>query len=53
VRVNPLPRILRAKNGGVLEKATAVAKHPSTRTTALYDRRRGDLSLDEVERIVF
>jgi hypothetical protein len=28
-----------------------MANHPSTRTTQLYDRRREQLSLDEVERI--
>jgi hypothetical protein len=40
------------KNGGTLEKAVAMANHASTRTTQLYDRRRDELSLDEVERIV-
>jgi hypothetical protein len=40
------------KNGGTLEKAAAMANHASTRTTQLYDRRRGELSLDEVERIL-
>ena len=40
------------KNGGTLEKAAAMANHASTRTTQLYDRRRGEVSLDEVERIV-
>jgi integrase len=41
------------KNGGTLEKgAAAMANHASTRTTPLYDRRRDELSLDEVERIV-
>ena len=39
------------KNGGTLEKAAQMANHASTRTTQLYDRRREDLSLDEVERI--
>jgi integrase len=39
------------KNGGTLEKAAAMAKHPSTLTTQLYDPRRDDLGL-EVERIV-
>jgi len=29
-----------------------MANHASTRTTQLYDRRRDELSLDEVERIV-
>ena len=40
------------KNGGTLEKAAQMANHASTRTTQLYDRRREELSLDEVERIV-
>jgi len=39
------------KNGGVLEKAASMANHASTRTTQLYDRRRDEASLDEVERI--
>jgi integrase len=39
------------KNGGTLEKAAAMANHASTRTTQPYDRRRDDMSLDEVERI--
>jgi hypothetical protein len=39
------------KNGGTLEKAAAMAKDASTRTTQLYDRRRDEVSLDEVERI--
>jgi len=34
---------------GMLEKAPP--NHDSTRTTQLYDRRRGDVCLDEVERI--
>jgi hypothetical protein len=33
-------------------KKAAVAKQPATLTTALYDRRRGDVSLGEVNRIV-
>jgi integrase len=40
------------KNGGALEKAAAMANHTSTRTTQLCDRRRDEVSLDEVERIV-
>jgi integrase len=40
------------KNGGTLKKAAAMANHASTCTTQLYDRRRDELSLDEVERIV-
>ncbi|MBR8360590.1 tyrosine-type recombinase/integrase [Burkholderia vietnamiensis] len=39
------------QNGGTLENAAAMANHASTRTTHLYDRRRDDVSLDEVERI--
>jgi integrase/recombinase XerC len=39
------------KNGGTLEKAAAMANHDSTRTTQLFDRRRAELTLDEVERI--
>jgi integrase len=40
------------KNGDTLEKAAAMANHASTRTTQLYDRRRDEMSLDEVERIL-
>jgi hypothetical protein len=40
------------KNGGTLERAAAMANHASTRITQLYDRRRDEVSLDEVERIV-
>jgi integrase len=40
------------KNGGTLEKAAAMANHASTRTTQLYDRRRDEVSLDEVERVL-
>jgi integrase len=39
------------KNGGPLENAAAMANHASTRTTQLYDRRRDEVSLDEVGRI--
>ena len=39
------------KNGGTLEKAAAMANHASTRTTQLYDRRRDEVTLDEVEKI--
>jgi integrase len=39
------------RNGGTLEKAAQMANHASTRTTQLYDRRREELGLDEVERI--
>jgi site-specific recombinase XerD len=40
------------KNGGTLENAAAMANHASTRTTQLYDRRRHEVSLDEVERVI-
>jgi len=40
------------KNGGALEQAAAMANHASTRTAQLYDRRRDEVSLDEVERII-
>ena len=40
------------KNGGTLENAAAMANHASTRTTQLYDRRRDEVSLNEVERVV-
>jgi site-specific recombinase XerD len=39
------------KNGGTLERAAALANHASTRTTQLYDRRRDEPTLDEIERI--
>jgi site-specific recombinase XerD len=40
-------------NGGVLEKAQMMAAHESPRTTKLYDRTTDQVSLDEVERVVF
>jgi hypothetical protein len=40
------------KNGGTLEKAASMANHASTRTTQLYDRRRDEMSLDEVEKVI-
>ena len=40
------------KNGGTLEKAAMMANHASTRTTQLYDRRKDEISLDEVERVL-
>jgi hypothetical protein len=40
------------KNGGTLERAAIMVNHASTRATQLYDRRRDDVSLDEVERIL-
>jgi site-specific recombinase XerD len=39
------------KNGGTLEMAQHIANHESPRTTKLYDRRKEEISLDEVERI--
>ncbi|KQQ55027.1 integrase [Pseudomonas sp. Leaf129] len=41
------------KNGGTLENAAAMANHASTRTTQLYDRRRDEITLDEIERVRF
>ncbi|WP_217633755.1 tyrosine-type recombinase/integrase [Thiocapsa roseopersicina] len=38
-------------HGGTLEQAAALANHASTRTTQLYDRRHGDLTLDEIGKI--
>ena len=38
-------------HGGTPEKAVTMVNHASTRTTQLYDRRREELTLDEVERI--
>jgi site-specific recombinase XerD len=39
------------KNNGTLEAAQQIANHESPRTTKLYDRRDGEISLDEVEKI--
>ncbi|WP_336975219.1 tyrosine-type recombinase/integrase [Sphingobium aromaticiconvertens] len=39
------------KNGGTLENAAAMANHASTRTTQIYDRRRDEITLAEVERV--
>jgi integrase/recombinase XerD len=39
------------KNGGELEKAQEIAAHETPRTTKLYDRRRDEITLDEIERI--
>jgi site-specific recombinase XerD len=39
------------ENGGVIEKAQAIAAHESPRTTKLYDRTQDELTLDEIERI--
>jgi len=41
-----------SRTAATLEKAAAMANHASTRTTQLYDRRRDEVSLEEVERIV-
>lgn len=41
------------KNGGQLEIAQQIAAHESPRTTKLYDRREDEVSLDEIERILF
>jgi integrase/recombinase XerD len=41
------------KNGGKLEHVQQIAAHESPRTTKLYDRRDDEVTLDEVERIVF
>lgn len=39
------------KNGGHLEIAQMIAGHETPRTTALYDRRDGEITLHEVERV--
>ena len=39
------------ENGGTLENAKGMAAHASVRTTQLYDRRRDDVTLDEVVKI--
>jgi site-specific recombinase XerD len=39
------------RNGGKLEIAQQMANHESARTTGLYDRRTGQVNLDEVERV--
>ena len=39
------------KNGGELEKAQEIAAHEDPRTTKLYDRRKEEITLDEIERI--
>ena len=41
------------ENGGLLEHAQAMAGHASARTNKLHDRRGEQLSLDEMERVVF
>jgi hypothetical protein len=40
------------KGGGTLQKAATMA-NASTRTTQLYDRRSGEVTLDEFERVGF
>ena len=40
------------RNGGKLEVAQQMANHESARTTGLYDRRPGQVTLDEIERVV-
>ena len=40
------------RNGGKLEIAQQMANHESARTTGLYDRRQGQVTPDEVERVV-
>jgi site-specific recombinase XerD len=39
-------------HGGKLEHAQHMAAHESSRTTGLYDRRKDEITLDEVERII-
>lgn len=39
------------KNGGSLEIAAVMAGHASTRTTQIYDRRRNEITLAQVERV--
>ena len=41
------------RNQGALEMAQYLAGHSSPRTTALYDRRNHEASLDEIERVRF
>ncbi len=43
---------LSTKNEGALEHAQFMAGHASPRTTKLYDRRKQEATLDEVERII-
>jgi hypothetical protein len=49
IATKQLPGDRGLSNGGTLEKAAAMANHAST--TPLYDRRRDEVSLDEVDRI--
>ena len=41
------------KNGGTLENAQQMANHASARTTKVYDYREDEMTLDEVEKIMF
>jgi len=41
------------KKGGRLQIAQQMAGHESLRTTGLYDRQGDEISLDEVERILY
>jgi integrase/recombinase XerD len=41
------------QNGGKFKIAQQLAGHESARTTGLYDRRKDQIALDEVERIAF
>lgn len=45
--------LCKRKNKVVAEYAQQIAAHESLRTTKLYDRRSDEVSLDEIERIVF
>jgi hypothetical protein len=47
-----VPSIAAVQERRQLEKAAAIANHASTRTTQFYDRRRDEVSLDQVEQIV-
>ena len=39
------------RDGGSLETAQEIVVHESSRTTKLYDRSQGEITLDEIERI--
>jgi hypothetical protein len=41
------------ENGRSIEHAQQIAAHESPRTTKLYDRTSGAISLDEIERITY
>jgi hypothetical protein len=41
------------QNGGTVDHAQQIAAHQSPRTTKLYDRRKDEISIDEVEAIKF